>query len=193
MTNANFNDTPVNLRNQLLIAMPGLQDPSFAHALVYLCQHGPEGAMGLVVNRPMGMQLGQVLDQFKLQYPAAIGKLPLLYGGPVQTARGFVLHRTEERRWESTLDIDGGISLTASMDIITDIADNRGPPTPLVILGYAGWGAGQLEEELLANFWLTVPADAELLFDTPIEHRASIAAARLGVTLSQLSSSAGHA
>lgn len=182
-----------SLRNHLLIAMPGLLDSAFANALIYLCEHNSEGAMGLTVNRPLGVNLSQILDQFNLHYPPPIGELPLLAGGPVQLGRGFVLHRSEAGEWQSTLAIGDGISLTASKDIITDIADGKGPKDALVILGYAGWAAGQLEQELLANLWLTVPADSELLFDTLVDHRASLAAARLGVKLNQLSISAGNA
>lgn len=195
-TMATFDAVPESvssLRNHLLIAMPGLFDSAFAHSLIYICEHTPEGAMGLAVNRPLGENLSEILDQFNLQYPAPVGELPLLAGGPVQMGRGFVLHPTEPRQWQSTLAVGDGISLTASKDIIADIAEGKGPDIALVILGYAGWGAGQLEQELLDNLWLTLPAEPELLFGTPIEHRAAVAAARLGVELSQLSISAGHA
>lgn len=194
MASANASTHPaVRLRDHFLIAMPRLLDSGFANSLIYLCEHSPEGAMGLVVNRPLGLNLSQILDQFGLPYPAPIGELPLLAGGPVQLERGFVLHPSGAQHWESTLIIGNGISLTASKDIIAAIADSRGPQGALVILGYSGWAAGQLEQELLANLWLQVPADPQILFDTPVEHRAQFAAARLGIQLNQLSTSAGHA
>ncbi len=182
-----------SLRNQLLIAMPGMLDPRFAHTVIYLCEHSEEGAMGLTVNRPTGAPISKIFQQLDLDYPATLGDKPLLAGGPVQLERGFVLHRPGPKAWESTLTTGNEINLTASRDIIVDIAANQGPVSLLIFLGYAGWGPGQLEQELVENAWLTVPADPELLFDTPAERIASLAAARIGVDLSQLSYVAGHA
>ncbi len=182
-----------HLRGQLLVAMPGLTDPGFAHSVVYICEHTPEGAMGLTINRPLGLPLSQIFAQLNLPCPEKLGALPLLLGGPVQQERGFVLHRSKDQQWQSTVSVSDQISLTASRDIIEAIAHEEGPAESLIILGYAGWGAGQLEQELLANAWLTVPADAEFLFDTPLERCAHLAAARIGINLNQLSNSAGHA
>lgn len=182
-----------SLRNQLLIAMPGMLDPRFTHTVIYLCEHSEEGAMGLTINRPAGAPISKIFQQLDLEYPSSLGDQPLLVGGPVQLERGFVLHRPGPREWESTLATGSQINLTASRDIIVDIANNKGPDSLLILLGYAGWGPGQLERELAENAWLTVPADPELIFDTPPEQLASLAAARIGVDLRQLSHVAGHA
>ncbi len=195
MASQHFSDEPSfsSLRNQLLIAMPGMLDARFAQTVVYLCEHSEEGAMGLTVNRPTGAPISKIFQQLDLDFPSTLGDKPLLAGGPVQLERGFVLHRPGPRTWESTLATGREINLTASRDIIVDIAANQGPGSLLIFLGYAGWGPGQLEQELAENAWLTVPADPELLFDTPTEQLASLAAARIGVDLRQLSYIAGHA
>lgn len=182
-----------SLSNHFLVAMPGLHDPNFSHAVIYICEHSPDGAMGLVINNPLDIPISQIFEQFELGFSSDIGAQPLLSGGPVQIDRGFVLHRAGERQWESTRTISGEISLTASRDIISDIAVERGPSELIIILGYAGWGPGQLEEELAHNAWLTVPGDANILFNTPFERRASAAAAKIGIDLNMLSSDAGHA
>lgn len=182
-----------SLCNHFLIAMPGLADPNFSHSVVYICEHSDEGAMGLVINNPLDIPLSQVFEQFEIGYSDEIGKQHLLSGGPVQTDRGFVLHRPAGREWESTLAISGDISLTASKDIINDIASEKGPNELIITLGYAGWGAGQLEEEIANNAWLTVPGDADIVFNVPFDQRAMVAAAKIGVNLNQLSSDAGHA
>lgn len=173
--------------------MPGLIDPNFSHSVIYICEHSLEGAMGLVVNNPLDIPLSQVFEQFEMGYSSKIGDQTLLSGGPVQTDRGFVLHRPAERKWESTLAISSDICLTASKDIITDIAQEQGPNDLIITLGYSGWGPGQLEEELTNNAWLTVPADANIVFNVPFEQRAGAAAAKIGIDLNQLSISAGHA
>ena len=186
-----------SLRGQLLIAMPGLLDPNFVHSVVYICQHSAEGAMGITVNRPLGLPLSQVFEQLDLDYSPPNGTQTLLCGGPVEEQQGFVLHRPAEKQWQATAAISDGIFLTTSRDIIDDMASDQGPEAALVALGYAGWTSGQLEQELLENAWLTVPPDtellSELLFDTPLEQRADLAATSLGINLSQLSNSAGHA
>lgn len=182
-----------DLSNHLLIAMPGLLDPNFSHAVIYLCEHNAEGAMGLVINHPLDIPLSQIFDQLELSYTTNIGDQSLLSGGPVQVDRGFVLHRTSNRKWESTLPISDDISLTASSDIISDIANDQGPSDLIITLGYSGWGPGQLEEELASNAWLTIPADAAILFDTPFEERAKVAAAKMGIDFSLISSNIGHA
>lgn len=182
-----------SLSNHFLVAMPGLLDPNFSHAVIYICEHSPDGAMGLVINNPLDIPISQIFEQFEMTYSPHIGAQPLLSGGPVQIDRGFVLHRAGERQWESTRTISGEISLTASRDIISDIAFERGPGELIITLGYAGWGPGQLEEELAHNAWLTVPGDANILFNTPFEQRASAAAAKIGIDLNMLSTDAGHA
>lgn len=193
---SNENDTG-SLRGQLLIAMPGLLDPNFVHAVVYICQHSPEGAMGITINRPLGLSLSQVFEQLELDYLPPNGTQTLLCGGPVEEQQGFVLHRTTSKKWQATIAISDDIFLTTSRDIINDMASNQGPESVLIALGYAGWTSGQLEQELLENAWLTVPPDAELLskllFDTPLEQRADLAATSIGINLSQLSNSVGHA
>lgn len=173
--------------------MPGLLDPNFSHAVIYICEHTAEGAMGLVINNPLEIPLSQVFEQFEIDYSPAVGEQSLLSGGPVQTDRGFVLHRPTKREWESTLAISSDISLTASKDIIPDIARDRGPNDLIITLGYSGWGAGQLEEELSSNAWLTVPGDANIVFNVPFDQRAHAAAAIIGIDLNQLSTNAGHA
>lgn len=181
-----------NLRNHFLIAMPGLNDPLFANSITYICDHSPEGAMGLVVNRALDLQLKDVFEQMSLGYQEENGKAPILAGGPVNTQRGFVLHPTGGV-WQSTIQITPEISLTASRDIIAAIANDQGPKNALFVLGYSGWGAGQLEQELKDNSWLTVPADADILFHTPIEMRWRAAAMRLGVDMNLMPTQAGHA
>lgn len=182
-----------DLSNHLLLAMPGLLDPNFSQAVVYLCEHNAEGAMGLVINHPLDIPLSQIFDQLEVGYTSEIGAQSLLSGGPVQIDRGFVLHRTSHRKWESTLPISSDISLTASRDIISDIANDRGPTDLIITLGYSGWGPGQLEEELASNAWLTIPADAAIVFDTPFDERAKAAAAKIGIDFSLISSNIGHA
>jgi putative transcriptional regulator len=181
------------LSNHFLVAMPGLLDPNFSHAVIYICEHTKDGAMGLVVNNPLEIPFSQVFEQFEIQYSPKVGEQPLLSGGPVQTDRGFVLHRPAKRAWESTLPISCDISLTASKDIIPDIAQEQGPNDLIIALGYSGWGPGQLEEELANNAWLTVPGDASIVFNVPFDQRAHAAAAIIGIDLNRLSTHAGHA
>lgn len=185
-----MSDYPNSLRNQFLIAMPHLQDSSFAGTLTYICDHNAHGAMGIIVNRPLQITLGEILEQLDL------GRLEedecVYAGGPVQTDRGFVLHRPGGR-WQSTLSISDQVSLTTSRDILAALAENRGPREKLVALGYAGWGAGQLDREIADNFWLTCPASDQILFHTPPAQRLNAALATLGIDLHRLSSRAGHA
>jgi len=181
------------LANHFLVAMPGLHDPNFSHSVIYVCDHSKDGAMGLVINNPLEIPLSQIFEQFELRYSPRVGTEPLMSGGPVQIDRGFVLHRPGQREWEATLPISSDISLTSSRDIISDIAEEQGPSDMMVTLGYAGWGPGQLEDELANNAWLTVPADANIIFNVPCEQRAHAAAAIIGIDLNLLSSNAGHA
>jgi len=182
-----------DLSNHFLIAMPGLLDPNFSEAVIYLCEHNAEGAMGLVINQPLNIPVSQIFDQLELGYTTKVGDQSLLSGGPVQVDRGFVLHRTSDRQWESTLPISNDISLTASSDIISDIANDQGPSDLIITLGYSGWGPGQLEEELASNAWLTIPSDANIIFDVPFDERAKAAAAKAGIDFSLISSNIGHA
>lgn len=181
-----------SLRNHFLIAMPGLQDPLFNQSLTYICDHTPDGAMGLLINRPMDIHLSDVFEQMDIVCRADTGHMPILAGGPVSTERGFVLHETGGQ-WQSTIEIGPDISLTASRDIVSALAEGTGPDKALFVLGYAGWGAGQLEEEMLQNSWLTIPADGDIIFNTPVEQRWVRAAQRLGVDINLITSVAGHA
>jgi putative transcriptional regulator len=182
------------LTNQLLIAMPGLRDSNFARSVAFLCQHGDDGAMGIIVNRLSEYRLGDVLAQMNMSSAIAeVVDAPVLIGGPVQPERGFVLH-SSQGEWESSFKISDQFSVTTSRDILAAMAEGKGPRHAVVALGYAGWGAGQLEQELRENAWLTAPAVEEILFRTPLESRWEAAAALLGVSNpSQLSSYAGNA
>jgi putative transcriptional regulator len=176
--------------------MPQLEDPNFAQALTYICEHNATGALGIIVNRPMHLTLYDVLSHLGLDTQPAENS-PASYdwvfsGGPVQTERGFVLH-TPEKHWESSISISDRISLSTSLDIMRDICEGKGPEQFLVALGYAGWGAGQLESEVAQNTWLTVPADPDIVFNTPVEQRWYSAATPLGIDLNLMSSSVGHA
>ena len=181
------------LKHHFLIAMPHMADPNFAQTVTYLVEHNEQGAMGLVINRPNGLSLADVLEQLRPdETPSALCQsLPIFAGGPVQTDRGFVLHPSGHS-FQATLEL-GELALSTSQDALFAIADGSGPDKHLITLGYAGWEAGQLETELTDNAWLTCPADAAILFDTPADQRLGAAAARLGINLSLLTAQAGHA
>jgi putative transcriptional regulator len=184
-------ETP--LTNHFLIAMPNLADPNFFHTVTYICEHGDTGAMGLVINRPIGLQLADIFEQLDIQITdPSVNERPVYAGGPVQGDRGFVLHDTKSK-WDSTLRITDDISITTSLDILQAIATGKGPEKSLVALGYAGWGAGQLADELAQNAWLSGPARSDIIFDRPSNERWQAAADLLGVDLNLLSSDAGHA
>lgn len=187
-------DSQSFLSNHFLIAMPGLRDPNFARTVTYLCEHNPEGAMGLVINRPMSdLQLGDMLAQLDIPTDdPRIRQISVFVGGPVQPDRGFVLHSSGQR-WDSTLEINAELSLTTSRDILESIAAGKGPEQILIALGYAGWASGQLEGELSANAWLSGPAESDIIFRLPAEARWQAAAGLLGVDLNLLSGEAGHA
>jgi len=181
------------LTNQFLIAMPALEDPNFFHSVTYICEHNEQGALGLVINRPLDMQLGEILQHIKLQQSEPEARqIQVHLGGPVQQDRGFVLHEPLGE-WEATLKVTDRIGITSSIDILQAIAKNEGPERSLITLGYAGWGAGQLEQEMAENAWLSGPADPDILFNSPDEERWKAAAASLGVDLDLLSGEAGHA
>ncbi len=182
-----------SFRNHFLIAMPALSEGFFAHSVTYVCEHSDQGAMGIVINLPMGLPLREVLDHLEIDDARAHLDDPVMAGGPVQTDRGFVLHRTSEQHWESTIVITEEISLTTSRDILAAMAHADGPSDSLVALGYAGWGAGQLEQEIAGNAWLTLPADSAIIFDVPVEQRLKAAAAKLGVNMALISTTTGHA
>jgi len=178
---------------QLLIAMPGMADPNFDHGVTLLCQHNDQGALGITINRNSDMTLMEVLAQLDIECPDdAVATRPVLHGGPVGRERGFVLH-SDDGSWDATTEVAPGIRITTSRDILEAIAQHRGPEKYLVALGYAGWGAGQLEDELKQNAWLNVEADSAILFDVPIEHRWAHAVAALGVDASRLQPIGGHA
>jgi putative transcriptional regulator len=188
-----FMDASQSLTNHFLIAMPQLQDPNFSRTVTYVCEHSEQGAMGIVVNRPMQLQLGEMLEQLDIHTTRRDAlEMPVYLGGPVQTDRGFVLH-SGDARWDSTLTIAPDVSVTTSKDILEAIADGQGPEHTLVALGYAGWAGGQLEDEISANAWLSGPATAEILFNRAPDERWQAAARLLGIDLNLLSAEAGHA
>ncbi len=182
----------MDLTNQFLVAMPTLADPNFSKTVTYMCAHNDEGAMGIVVNRPLDLELSEILNHMEI--PVAAGELghkPILQGGPMQRERGFVIH-SPPGDWDAVLSVGEDIAIATSRDILSALAQGRGPSRAVIALGYAGWGAGQLEQELGDNSWLSVPFDAGILFDEPFEYRWAAAAKLLGVDISQLSSEAGH-
>ena len=182
-----------SLTNHFLIAMPGLQDPNFSRTVTYVCEHTDQGAMGIVINRPTEVTLGEPLVQ--LDIPTRLDwvrGMTVYQGGPVQTDRGFVLH-TAGHSFDSTLNINDLISVTTSRDILEALAAGEGPPQTLIALGYAGWGSGQLEQELSANAWLSGPADGGIIFRLPSDARWLAAAKLLGIDMNLLSGEAGHA
>lgn len=179
--------------NQLLIAMPGLQDPNFKGSVVYVCEHNAQGAMGVVVNHPLAIPASRIFESLDLSAPETVADKQLLLGGPMHRERGLILHRPGGRQWESTIRIDPDVLITASKDILVDMAAGSGPEEALIVLGYAGWGPGQLEAEVAANAWLTVPADADIIFRTPYEQRAQAALQSIGIDAQQLAVQAGHA
>lgn len=182
-----------SLANQVLIALPALADPNFARSVTLICQHDADGAMGLVVNRRSEYTLGDVFEQMRIDGGGeALRSQPVLAGGPVHPERGFVLH-DGGGPWDSTLQIAGDLYVTTSRDILEAMARGDGPARATVALGCAGWGAGQLEHELGENSWLTAPADAALLFDTPVDDRWQGAAGRIGVDMSRMADYSGHA
>lgn len=186
-------DTPSTLAGHFLIAMPALTDPHFVRGVAMVCQHGDDGAIGLLINRMSEFNLGDVLAQMKLECSdPAVAEMPVLLGGPVQPERGFVLH-TGEGHWESSYRINRHWSVTTSRDILVAMATGEGPTRAMVALGYAGWDAGQLENELIENAWLTTEADARIVFEAPLEDRWTGAAGLVGVDPTQLTGYAGHA
>jgi putative transcriptional regulator len=190
----------IDLTNQFLIAMPGMADDNFAGAVVYLCEHTKDGALGLVINKPIDIKLRNLFEKVELNLNhadrAELAEQPVYFGGPVQTERGFVLHEKRAEgstQYNSTLRVPGGLEMTTSKDVLEALAEGAGPKKVLVTLGYSGWQAGQLEDELGRNGWLTVGADPAVIFDTPIEKRYDRALSLLGIDPRMLSQEAGHA
>jgi putative transcriptional regulator len=188
----------INLSNQFLVAMPGLSSDLFAGAVIYLCEHNDQGAMGLVINKPIDINLRNLFEKVELTLGREeLAQSPVYFGGPVQTGRGFVLHERlneEGGHYSSTLQIDGGgLEVTTSRDVLEAIAGGAGPKQFFITLGYSGWGAGQLEEEMGRNAWINVTAGSELIFSTPVDQRYDKALSTLGIDPHRLSSQAGHA
>ncbi|WP_051508449.1 YqgE/AlgH family protein [Roseicyclus elongatus] len=184
-----------NLTGKLLIAMPGMGDPRFAGSVVYLCAHSADGAMGLIVNKRVDeVTFGEMLEQLEIAPPGSAPDLPVCFGGPVEMRRGFVLHSADyHASSDEGLVVDGRFAMTATLDILEDIAAGRGPDRALMALGYAGWGPGQLESELAQNGWLTAEATSDLIFATEMERKWEAALLSLGIHPLMLSSEAGHA
>lgn len=181
------------LANHLLIAMPGLEDPNFSRGVTFLCQHNADGALGIVVNRLSTLTLGEVLEQMDISTQnTALAQMPVYAGGPVQMDRGFVVHEPGGD-FDSTFKVSDQVCVTTSRDVLAAMAEGRGPRRALVALGYAGWGAGQLEDEIKENAWLSVPSNASILFETPLETRWMAAAQLAGVDMRVLTDYAGHA
>ncbi len=180
------------LTNQFIIAMPNLADPNFFHTVAYLCQHNEDGALGIVINRSTDMKLGEIFQQMDIKVTSpASAETPVFAGGPVQQERGFVVH-TSGGDWHATMAVSETISLTTSRDVLEAIAAGEGPEQYLVALGYAGWGAGQLEKEIMDNAWLNTPSGKQVLFDTPVNLRWSAAADQIGIDINLLTTPAGH-
>ena len=182
-----------SLSNQLLVAMPGMADPNFSSTVTLICEHNAEGALGIVINRPMNLNLGGLFDQLELtDADQEQAQNPVFDGGPVARERGFVLH-APGHDYDSSVAVSPDIQLTLSRDVLDAMAAGDGPDTSLVALGYAGWDAGQLEQEMLDNTWLTVPATPRIIFDVPFNQRWNVAAKSIGIDISQISPHAGHA
>ncbi len=193
---------PINLTNHFLIAMPGLDDEIFTKSVVYVCEHSPRGALGLVINKPAELKMAALFGKVDLPLKRLdLQESPVFQGGPVQTERGFVLHESifsadkqpEQSLYASTLSIAGGLEMTTSKDVLEALSSGSGPRRVLVSLGYSAWGEGQLETELGENSWLTVDADQSVIFDTPVEQRYDRALALLGLQAWMISSQVGHA
>jgi len=184
--------TTDGLRDHFLIAMPSLQDGYFGHTVTYICEHGDDGAMGLVINHPIDLTLEQILRQLDLDPAPAMTEQTVFRGGPVQPEHGFVLH-SPEKEWNGTRKLSSGLSLTTSRDILEAMAMGKGPAQTLIALGYAGWGPGQLESEIAENAWLVAPASRSILFGLPPYERWNAAARLIGIDMNLISQVAGHA
>ena len=181
------------LRDHFLLAMPGLSEGIFSHSITYICEHGESGAMGIVINQPLDLSVEEIFEHLQITARQDFSTMPVMAGGPVQIDHGFVLHRKCEKTWEASLKVTPEITLTTSRDILRAIANDKGPNDHLIALGYAGWAAGQLEQELADNSWLTMPANSDIIFTTPADQRLGAAAASLGIDMNLISGEAGHA
>jgi len=188
----------IDLTNQFLIAMPGMGGDTFAGTVIYLCEHTEKGALGLVINKPIDIKLRNLFEKVELSLDREdLADAPVFFGGPVQTERGFVLHEhsgdDDTNPYNSTLKIPGGLEMTTSKDVLEALANGSGPKRVLVTLGYSGWGAGQLEEEIGRNSWINVQAEPGIIFETPVDERYDKALSLLGIDVRMLSQEAGHA
>ncbi|MBV7297825.1 YqgE/AlgH family protein [Enterovibrio paralichthyis] len=188
----------MNLKNHFLVAMPGMVDDRFKHSVVYMCEHNEDGAMGLMINQPINISVEKMLEQIELDreqvvitHPVSLSQ-PVLFGGPVSEDRGFVLHK-HKKLFGSSIQLSDDLTVTTSKDILSILGTNEEPEQFLVALGYAGWDAGQLEQELADNSWLTIEADPAVIFDTPINERWEKALKQIGIDAINLSSDIGHA
>jgi putative transcriptional regulator len=182
------------LEGKLLIALPGMNDPRFERSVIYMCAHSSTGAMGLIVNKPIeGLNFQELIRRLELPVSERTPNSAILFGGPVETSRGFVLHSGEYEGADSTLPISADVSLTATLDILRAIAEGHGPQQALFALGYAGWGPGQIETEIQANGWVHCDADSALIFSEDMDAKWSVALRKLGIDLSALSAHAGRA
>lgn len=183
-----------SLKDHFLIAMPQMKDPNFAHSVIYICEHSPQGAMGIVINLPLNIKLSDVFDNMNIHTDdSTLAKTAILAGGPIQRERGFVLHKPDDAEWESSLKLSANLCITTSKDILEAIANHQGPNDIVIALGYAGWESGQLEKEIQENSWLCGPADAKILFNTPAENRWKAAGEMMGIDMDCLSHEVGHA
>ena len=191
---------PINFTNQFLIAMPSLREGTFAGAVIYMCEHNDKGALGLVINKPIDIKLKNLFEKVDLSLEREdLADVPVYFGGPVQTERGFVLHERlggaegEGGHYNSSLQIPGGLEMTTSKDVLEALSSGAGPKKILITLGYSGWGAGQLEDEMRRNGWINVGAEPGIIFDTPAPQRYDKALSLLGIDANLLSGEAGHA
>ena len=185
---------PSFLEGKLLIALPGMSDPRFAKSVIFMCAHSAEGAMGIVINQPIeGLGFREMARKLELGVTASTPDFPVLCGGPVETGRGFVLHSGDYSSDQSTLVVSNGVSLTATLDILRAMVEGHGPQHAIFALGYSGWGAGQIENEIRMNGWLHCDADETILFDTSVEDKWNAALRKLGIDSSGLSAHAGRA
>jgi putative transcriptional regulator len=181
------------LRDHFLLAMPGLSKGIFSQSLTYICEHGESGAMGIIINQSLDLTVGEIFEHLQIDTARDFSQEPVMAGGPVHMDHGFVLHRNCNKTWEASLKVTPEITLTTSRDILRAIAEDNGPNDHLIALGYAGWAAGQLEQELAENSWLTIPSNSNIIFSTPAHQRLGAAAALLGIDMNLISGQAGHA
>lgn len=183
-----------SLKDHFLIAMPQMKDPNFAHSVIYICEHSPQGAMGIVINLPLNINLNDVFENMNIHTDdQELAHTPVLAGGPIQKERGFILHKPDQDKWESSLELNQDLCITTSKDILEAIANHQGPNDIVIALGYAGWESGQLEREIQENAWICGPADPKILFNVAPENRWKAAGQMLGIDMDCLSSEVGHA